>query len=350
MPRKSVLIILTILAVLAIAVSLSLRAISVQTATAEYGSSALFVYASGQVVPEEKINLRSKVVARIARFHVEEGQQVKRGDLLVSLESDEAMAQLRAASAELAQLTSETDYKRREYMRIQKLYSQQAISLREHDNALTQLHSAENSLNRAQANVEAFQSRTTDYSLLSPFDGLVLEKLIDKGSMVTNTDGILAMASSEAMSIEGKVDELDADRVRIGQKVLLSLDSLPGKIYEGTIRSLAPRIDYATKSFKIKVDIPANMPVRSGMSAELNILVQEKTQALLIPTNAVVDGSTVWTVNNNLAYKKSVKTGLRDSRRVEIFSGLNPGDIVVISPQGLQEGSRVKPETEPKKE
>ena len=350
MNRKTVLLTSAVIMLLAATAWLAMRPTPVQTATADYGSAALFVYASGQVVPEEKINLRSKMVARIAQFHVEEGQQVKKGDLLVSLESDEATAQLRAARAELAQLETDTGYKRREYSRIQQLFAQQAVSLREHDNALSLLLSAENALNRARANVEAFQARSADYSLFSPFDGLILEKLLDKGSMVTNIDGILSMATSDAMSVEGKVDELDADRVRIGQKVLFSMDSLPGQVFEGKIRSLAPRVDYATKSFKIKIDLPANLPVRPGMSAELNILVQEKEKALLVPANAVVDGTTVWIVNNNQAIKKKVKTGLRDSRKIEILSGLQQGDLVITSPTGLKEGSRVKAIPEEKKE
>lgn len=350
MSRNKLMLAFTVILLSAGTIWFALRPVPVKTATADYGSAALFVYASGQVVPEEKINLRSKTVARIARFHVEEGQQVKKCDLLVSLESDEAMAQLSAARAELAQMETDTGYKRREYTRIQKLYAQQAVSQREHDNALSLLLSAENALNRARANVEAFQARTADYSLFSPFDGLILEKLLDKGSMVTNTDGILAMATSQAMSIEGKVDELDADRVRVGQKVLLSLDSLPGKVFEGAIRSLAPRVDYATKSFKIKIDLPSDLTVRPGMSAELNILVQEKAKALLVPANAVVEGTTVWIVNNNQANKKLVKTGLRDSRKIEILSGLKQGDQVILSPSGLKEGSRVNAKPEQKKE
>lgn len=341
MRRKSVYVAATFI-VLATIAFWSLRPVPVQTATAGYGSAALLVYASGQVMPDEKINLRSKTIARIVQFHVEEGQPIKKGDLLVSLESDEASAQLKAARAELDQIASDTDYKRREYERIQKLFQQQAVSLREHDNALSILRSAENLLNRARANLQAFQARNADLFLNSPFDGLVLEKLLDKGATVSNTDNILALATAESMTIEGKVDELDADRVRIGQKVLFTLDSLPGRTYEGTIRTLAPRIDYTTKSFKIKVDLPANIPVRPGMSAELNILVKENQNALLIPVNSLIDGSSVWIVKDNKSYKKSVKTGLRDSRKVEILEGLNAGDTVILTPVNLKEGTRVK--------
>lgn len=339
--RRAVIILISLALLGAVSLYFVMRPVSVQTSTATIGPAALFVYASGQVIPEEKIVLRSKAIARISRFLVEEGQSVEKGELLVQLEGDEAAGQLSAIRSELVQIQTDLDYKKREYQRIHTLFQQQAVSLRDHDNALTAMHSAESALRKAQANVEAFSARMADYSLTSPFDGIVLEKILDTGAMVTNNDGILSLATRAAMVVEGKVDELDADKVKMGQKVLMSFDSTPGKIFEGTVKTLAPRIDYATKSFKIKILLPADAPRRSGMSAELNILVQEKPEALLIPVNALSDGN-VWIVENGRAKKRPVKTGLRDSRKIEIFEGLNPGDAVIENPVGLSEDKRVK--------
>jgi len=166
--------------------------------------------------------------------------------------------------------------------------------------------------------------------------------MLDTGAMVTNNDAILSLATNESTIVEGKVDELDAAKVKLGQKVLMSFDSLPGKVFEGNVQTVAPRIDYATKSFKIKISLPAEAPRRSGMSAELNILVQEKPQALLIPVSALSDGN-VWIIEDGRAKKRPVKTGLRDSRKIEILEGLNPGDTVIENPAGLSENKRVKP-------
>jgi RND family efflux transporter MFP subunit len=199
----------------------------------------------------------------------------------------------------------------------------------------------ESALRTAAANVEAFLARAADYTLTSPFDGFVLEKLLDTGAMVTNNDGILSLSTKDSMVVEGKVDELDANKIILGQKVLMSFDSLPEKVYEGAVRILAPRIDYATKSFKIKIALPADVPVRAGMSAELNILVLEKQRALLVPVNALSEGS-VWLVQDGKVKKIPVKTGLRDSRKIEIVEGIKEGDTVVENPAGLSENQRVR--------
>lgn len=318
-----------------------LKPTPVSVGEARIGSAALFAYASGQVVPEEKITLRSKNVARIGRFLVEEGQRVKQGDILVILESQESAAQLTAARAELLQAQTDYDYKMREWERLKQLFDRKAVSQRDYDNALTALKLSENALRRATANVEAFSARSGDYTLVSPFDGIVLEKILDTGAMVTNTDGIISLGAGQMLLIEGKVDELDADKVQLGQKVLISFDSLKDKVFEGTIRTIAPRIDYATKSFKVKIDVPRSVPLRSGMSAELNILVQEKPQALLVPT-AALDGDGVWVVEENKVQLRKVKVGLRDSRKTEIIEGIRAGELVVLKPTGLSDGKRVR--------
>jgi len=339
--RRNIIIAVILLLLIAASVFIFLRPVSVNTTKAAIGPAALFVYASGQIIPEEKIILRSKTVARIGRFLVEEGQSVSKGDLLVTLEGDEISAQLAAVRSELAQARTDLDFKKRDYDRVSSLYQQQAVSQRDHDTYLTALRSAENAYQRARANLEAVTARSEDYSLMSPFNGFVLEKLLDTGAMVTNTDPILALATKDAMLVEGKVDELDADRVKLGQKVLMSFDSLPGTVYEGLVQTLAPRIDYATKSFKIKISLPPDIPVRAGMSAELNILVQEKQQALLIPASALSENF-VWMEKDGRARKVKVKTGFRDTRKVEIIEGIKEGDAIIDSPSGLAENQRVR--------
>jgi RND family efflux transporter MFP subunit len=318
-----------------------LKPVPVNVGEARTGPAAMFVYASGQVMPEEKVTLRSKNVARIARFLVEEGQSVKQGEALVMLEGQEASAQLAVAKAEFSQASIDTNYKRREWERIKQLFDQQAVSRRDYDTALTEFRSAENALRRASANVEAFGAHSSDYTLTSPFDGVVLEKILDTGASITTLDGIISIGAGQSLMIEGKVDELDADKVKRGQKVLVSFDSLKDKVFEGTLRTIAPGVDYATKSFRVKIDVPQNLALRSGMSAELNILVQEKPQALLVPVSAL-DSDGVWVVVDGKVQLRKVRTGLRDSRKVEIVDGILPGDTVVLKPAGLSEGKRVR--------
>ena len=189
--------------------------------------------------------------------------------------------------------------------------------------------------------MQASANRTSEFVINSPFDGVVLERAIDPGSLVTTLDTILVLGNKEALIVEGKVDELDAGKVQLGQKVLMAFDGLSGQVLEGAVIFVAPKVDYSTKSFKIKIALSAPAPIRAGMSAELNILVTEKAQALLIPLKALQEKK-VWVVDGDgRARLREVTTGLRDAQQVEITQGLVKGDIVVVSPLNLSEGTRV---------
>ena len=159
------------------------RPVAVTVAQAEYGSAALYVYASGQVVPDEKVIVRSKNTARIALVLVKEGDEVTAGMTLVELAGDEVRADLAAAQASLDNARSEYEYRRLEYNRLSKLVNENAIPRRDFDQAATELSQAEGSYQKAQSQVAALVSRSSEYVLTSPFAGVVLERR--KGAIVT---------------------------------------------------------------------------------------------------------------------------------------------------------------------
>jgi multidrug efflux pump subunit AcrA (membrane-fusion protein) len=122
--------------------------------------------------------------------------------------------------------------------------------------------------------------------------------------------------------------------------VLLSFDSLGGQVYQGKVATIAPRIDNATKSFKIKVDVTDEVRLQPGMSAELNILQSERTNVLLIPVSAIV-GNHVFIVQNERATLRTIKTGIRDNNKAEIMECLEKGDLVILNPANIQDGDSV---------
>ena len=299
------------------------------------------VYASGQVVPDEKVIVRSKNTARIASVLVREGDEVTAGMTLVELAADEVKADLAAAQASLDNARSEYEYRLLEYNRLRKLVNENAIPRRDFDQAATELSQAEGSYQKAQSQVAALVSRSSEYVLTSPFAGVVLERMADPGTLVTASDQILVLGNKQAYIIEGKVDELDAAKVQTGQKVLMAFDGLSGQVVDGVITFIAPRIDYTTKSFKVKIAPQSSLVLRAGMSAEINILVTEKKQTLLIPVRALQENK-VWVVDsNNRVVIRDVAIGLRDGKKVEVLSGLSHGEQVILNPGKLKQGTRI---------
>ncbi len=340
MKAKFLWLLLALLAFLAGAYWFWFRPIPVKTEAADYGSAAVFVYASGQVIPEEKVVVRSKNTARIEKILVIEGQSITLGQPLVLLASDEMNAQYELAIAEQRQKESDYAFYVTEQSRYQQLMVQGAVARRDYDKIVNQAEVARQQLLRAEANTAAFLAKKEEMTISSPFDGKVLEKLVDAGSTVTNIDGILVLAKQGNLQVEGKVDELDAAKIIIGQKVLFSFDSLGGQVYQGKVATIAPRIDNATKSFKIKVDVIDDVRLQPGMSAELNIMQSERTNVLLIPVSAIV-GNHVFIVQKGRAALRTIKTGIRDNNKAEIMEGLEKGDLVILNPANIQDGDSV---------
>ena len=340
MKTKFLWFLLPILVILAGAYWFWFRPIPVKTEAADYGSVAVFIYASGQVVPEEKVVVRSKDTGRIEKILVIEGQAITLGQPLVLLASDEMNAQYELAIAEQRQKESDYAFYMTEQRRYQQLMEQGAVAQRDYDKIVNQAEVARQQLIRAEANTSAFLAKKDEMTITSPFDGKVLEKLVDSGTTVANVDGILVLAKQGNLQVEGKVDELDAAKIVIGQKVLLSFDSLGGQVYQGKVATIAPRIDNATKSFKIKVDVTDNVSLQPGMSAELNILQAERTNALLVPTAAIV-GDHVFIVKNGRATLRTIKTGVRDNNKAEIIEGLEKSDLVILNPSDIKDGASV---------
>lgn len=314
----------------------------VRVAEVEVGSAAQFVYASGQVIPREKTAIRSKNNARIAQVLVEEGQQVRAGAVLVRLENEEPAALYAAAMREVEQARGDHIFYQRELERYQQLFRQGVVAQREYDSAINQATRAQEALRRAEASLQAQGARHEDMLLRSPYDGVVVERVLDPGAAVGVNDSILQVAKAGRLEIEGKVDELDAARVQVGQRVYISFDSRKGTVFQGTIRVVAPRVDSATKSLKVKIDLDGEPPVTVGMSAELNILQGEKQAALLIPAGALA-GNQVWVVEDGRAKVRTVRIGIRDAQRVEIVEGLRRGEKVILQPQELKDQQRVRP-------
>ena len=340
MKTKFLWFLLPILVILAGAYWFWFRPIPVKTEAADYGSVAVFIYASGQVVPEEKVVVRSKDTGRIEKILVIEGQAITLWQPLVLLASDEMSAQYELAIAEQRQKESDYAFYMTEQRRYQQLMEQGAVAQRDYDKIVNQAEVARQQLIRAEANTSAFLAKKDEMTITSPFDGKVLEKLVDSGTTVANVDGILVLAKQGNLQVEGKVDELDAAKIVIGQKVLLSFDSLGGQVYQGKVATIAPRIDNATKSFKIKVDVTDNVSLQPGMSAELNILQSERSDALLIPVSAI-DGNHVFIVKNGRATLRTIKTGVRDNNKAEIIEGLEKSDLVILNPSDIKDGASV---------
>jgi RND family efflux transporter MFP subunit len=142
--------------------------------------------------------------------------------------------------------------------------------------------------------------------------------------------------------VVAEVNEEDIPRVTVGQRVLLRTDAFLNHPLEGTVGEITPMGDPAAKTYRIRIALPDDTPLKPGMSVEANVVTREKPGALLIPAEAV-RGANVFVVKDGRATQRAVAIGIRGTRAIEVLSGLTEGDRVAIPyPANLRDGSKVR--------
>jgi RND family efflux transporter MFP subunit len=161
------------------------------------------------------------------------------------------------------------------------------------------------------------------------------------GEIVTSNTILYRIGWLKPLLLIAQVNEEDIPKVEVGQTVLLRSDAFPGQRLAGTVRDITPAGDPVARTYRIRVLLPDDTPLRVGMSVEANIVVREKADALLVPA-AAVSQDAVYVVDGSRAVRRAVTVGIRGTQAVEILSGLKEGERVVAPiPSELTDGARI---------
>lgn len=360
-----------------------LRPKPVTTAAVVRGSAIDAVYAIATVEAFDRVTVKAKVTGSIVDLKVREGAAVKKGDLLALIDSPAlkfelergkadqwaASQQASAASPQLAVIEAQAKMTeaslknaRDELGRIERLVATSAAAPADLDRARSNVTVLEAQLasQRAQAKalkidlmakssgssaaVSELTAKLADAEVRSPIEGVVLARYVEPGEVVPPNGPVFKIGDVRRLVLECSVDEADIGRLAVGKKAAVSLYAFPKQVFKGSVFDILPDADRTKKAFLVKVSLdepPAGL--RSGMSGEVNVIVDEHPNALLAPTDAVDVSNGVWVVRDGHVEKRTVQLGVRDMLRTEITGGLSEGDEVVIGGAAeLTAGARVK--------
>jgi HlyD family secretion protein len=369
------------------------------------------ITAPGQVEPVEEAEIASQIVGRVVAVPIKEGDAVKKGDLLVKLDDtdararlDSALARIERLRAAIAQAGADLEKAGRDESRSQRLTARGVSSATELADARSALARAQagagmsrNELAESEAMRRTSQQDLERTEIRAPIDGVVAGLKVEVGEVViagtTNLPGTVMMSvcDLDRMRIRADVDETDVPLVRPGQTARIYLQADPLTPIAGTVERVAPKGKKATPqgqttevvSFETLVPVEgrATTTLRPGMSATVEIEVLRSPDALGVLVQAVVHRrrkdlpdtpavrawaahtarspgerardaearyvKIVFVVEDGVARARPVETGLSDERRVEIRSGLDPTDRVIVGPfralDELKDGSPVTP-------
>jgi len=296
--------------------------------------------ALGTAKARESVTITAKVSEIIETVHFDSGQQVSAGTPLVTLRGqaqEAALLQAQATFAEADQL----------YKRQRELAAQQLV-------ASATLDTQRAIRDAAEARVREMQSDIGDRRVRAPFAGVLGIRQVSAGSLVTPSTTIATLDDIERMHVDFQVPEAELASLTTGDKVTASSVAYPGRSFEGTVATIDTRVDPGTRAVTVRADfINADHALRPGMLLDIRMFRPER-QALVIPEIAVVQvgrDSFVYRVKADHSVERSdVSSGARRAGVVEILSGLNPGDRIVVDGTGkLRPGLKVddRPDTAP---
>lgn len=317
------------------------------------------VYASGTVKAENQYTVYSTVSGVLQKINVTAGQTIVQGQSLFQIESDKAA--LNTENARLAyQLSNENNryiqdkiaemetkvqaakdkmaldlsiYNRNknikqynvisevDYERVELAYKNSKSNYEAAVRQLSQLKSQlKNEQSRSNVNLKINQKSESDFTINSAISGELFDVLVKEGTLITPQTPLAIIGEKNTYLLELDVDENDMVRVKLGQKLAVTMDSYKGKVFEATVDKIYPIMDERSRTFKIEAHF-TNPPAKlyPNLTAEANIIIQSKKEALTIPKSYLVDNEYV-IVNSD--EKRKVKIGLSDYQNVEILDGL----------------------------
>lgn len=307
-------------------------AVAVSTVKVERVALTEGVSAVGSLRSEDSVIVRPEVAGRIAEINFEEGGRVTKGQLLVRLDDGVVRAQLQQARANLSLAQSQ-------YRRAQELSQRGFISGQARDEAASQLKVQQAAAALAQAQLE----KTV---ILAPFDGWIGLRSVSVGDYVSPGDDLVPLESIDPLKVDFRIPEQYLNQVRVGARLAVQFDALPGQTREGTVGAISPLVDVGGRSILLRATIPnADALLRPGMFARVQLQFAD-TPSLVVPEAALVpssEGQYVFRLVDDRARRVAVTVGQRRGGKVQILSGLDDEDQVLVSGlQRVQDGGEVR--------
>jgi RND family efflux transporter MFP subunit len=291
--------------------------------------------AAGYIAPRTPITVGVTISGRVKTILVNEGDRIKRNQILAQLDDGDAAAHMRLALAKAHDA-------QRSLARTKAMFAAQAATA-------TDLEKAEGQLEIALAEVGVNRNAVAQMKVLSPIDGTVLEKLARPGEILTamqgSTVGVVKVADLSDLVAEVDVNESDVPLVRPDQQTDVTTDVYPDRRYRGIVHQIAPQADRAKGTVKVKVDLHVkDGSLKPGMSVRASFDTSAGAKPrILLPRQAIVDGA-VWVVTSRgMAERRTVNAQPVGPDLVEIVSGLSPGERVVVeAAASVSPGQRVE--------
>ncbi len=298
--------------------------------------------AIGFIEPNQGLDISTQIAGTVDKLSFESGEQVKKGTLLLSLNTDVERANLKSSQGKLPAAKAN-------YERMRSLYTKGGVSKGNLDDAQAEYLAL-------QGQIDALQATIDRMTIRAPFSGQVGLRNVFLGQYLKAGDNIVRLEDTSVMKIRFTIAQTELAKIKVGQQLDIMVDAYPQRPFKGTIAAIEPAVKQLSGVIEVQAAIPnAEGLLRSGMYAKVQVLLPVIREQIIVPQTAInftLYGQTVYVVEQgkdakgqpvNIAKQVVVNVGEREAEVAHVLSGLKAGDVVVTSGQiRLSNGSQVK--------
>ena len=331
------------------------EAVPVQVSIVKLGTVSQVLTYSGDIHAEYEVKVFSKIPDRIEKFYVDEGDPVKKGQVIARVAATtieqgvkQAEAAKMAANAQEANLKVEFD-------RAKRLFAESAMSQQQYDAIQTQYEAAKAQAEQAQAGLVSVKSQLNDAELTAPISGIVGQRFYEEGDMANPSMPVVSIVQMEKVKIVFDATEEDLGKLALGQEATIKVRSYVNQTFAGTVQKISPVLDPQTRMAKIEVLIDnPNYLLKPGMYAEVNVTTGLLSDVIVVPRYVSIESTTlekvdgedqvqknyyVYTVENGNAKQKKLDTRYVNHKSIAVNGGIAIGDtLVIVGQNNLRDG------------
>jgi HlyD family secretion protein len=335
----------------------------------EYKPLVEAVYASGNIVPKDEYKVYSEVDGYLKSRLVNEGDSVHKGQPLFSIESDQSAIRMNNArtiyetaasnfkdnSPVLMEMRSNLNTAKSKlhndslnYMRYKNLQEHNATSQSEFDRISLAYHTSQNEYpalkeryaktrtqlktdyENAKAQYDLSQKDVSNYTITSNVNGRVYDVYKKEGELIRRQEAVAVLGESGHVYLKLTVDELDIDKIKTGQEIVVTVDVYKGKVFHAVVSKIYPMLNAQDQSFRVDAEFKGESPRRfSGLTVEANIIINSREKALTIPKAYLVGADSVMIKEDGKSKLVKIQKGAETYETVEVLSGLDVNSTII---------------------
>ena len=312
----------------------------VQVAHVELRPMERVLHVVGTLAAREEATIAAQVAGQLEKNYVDVGDRVTSGQELALIDTTSYEALGNASAANLASANASAANAAQNLQRTQELQKEKIASTSDLDGAVAEAARTLAEVNAAKA-YDAVARLNLDRSRVkAPFDGTIAERLASAGDYLAVGTPIARLVQTDLLRLRLEVPERESVVVRVRQKVRVTIEG-DTNIYRGQLARIAPAIRENNRMLLVEADVPNPGGLRAGFFARAQVVVNEREEVTSVSANALITFAgleKVVVVKDGKAVEKTVTTGRRENNWVEVVSGLNAGETVVLDPAGIRTG------------